>query len=301
MRRWWYGPVLAAMILAATTGCLPPPRDGDGALTDSWAAFETPTPFLPQVGVCHPSSTSDIGHRDDYTPVDCGQPHDVETIFVGIFTGAHAVDDDAPAAGSAARHAAREVCDQRAEEFLGAPWQTGRIRLRVVVPSSPAWQGGARWYRCDVGEMTSMEDRSFVPRTSSLANALAGDAPLRWGCFTPESVAGGEVGDLVPVACSQPHQSEFAGVYAEQDLAYDEFAGNADQVHERCRRVVASYAGLPIDDDLRYRFGTIYDYPFKDEWDDGNQVVRCLLWRDDPALTGSARGGGTEFLPIRYE
>ncbi|MFY1694357.1 MULTISPECIES: septum formation family protein [unclassified Solwaraspora] len=299
MRRRWIRLLLAVTVLTAAAGCGLAPRTAGGELTDGWAVMPTPKPFVPDVGACHPVATNGTGHRDDYTPVTCDRPHDLETVFVGIFTGTHAVSDRAPAHGSAARRVARHSCDQRVRQFLGDDWQAGRVRLDVVVPSTAAWSGGARWYRCDVGEMTSMQDRSLVTRTGSLAGALGPDGPLRWGCFNPGSVSGGDVDVLTPVACTQPHRSEFAGLYVESDLPYDQFAANSDRVHERCRQVVAEYAALPVDDDLRYRVGTIYDYPFKDEWDDGNLTVRCLLWRDDPPLTRSVRDGGPAALPVR--
>ncbi|MDG4766480.1 septum formation family protein [Solwaraspora sp. WMMD406] len=299
MRRRWFGAVLTATILSTTAGCTGPARFGDGDLTNDWPAIDTVTSFVPDVGFCHTES-GDVGSRADYDPVDCGRPHLVETVFVGTFAGVHAAGDTAPRPGSPERTAARGVCDQRVKGFLGDYWQAGRVRLQIVLPSAPAWAGGARWYRCDVGEMTSMADRTFVSRTSSLAGALGPDGPLRWGCFQPESVTDDGIGNLRPVACSQPHQSEFAGLYVEDALSYDYFADNSVRVHERCRAVVAGFARLPVDGDLRFRFGTIYDYPFRDEWDEGNKTVRCLLWREDPPLVGTARNGGTAFLPIRF-
>ncbi|MDG4770548.1 septum formation family protein [Solwaraspora sp. WMMD792] len=300
MRRW-IRLVLTVAVLTTAAGCAPAVRSdiGDGDLTNDWAGIATPKVFVPRAGECHPVAAGTVGQGTEYTPVSCGQSHEVETVFVGIFTGVYGVPDHSPAPGSSSRRAARTDCDQRVHEFLGDDWQAGRLRLEVVVPSTTAWNGGARWYRCDVGEVVSMQDRTFVARTGSLAGALDQPSPLRWGCFNPSANAAGDVGILAPVACTEPHQSEFAGLYLEADLPYEEFAANADQVHERCRRVVADYADLPVDDDLRHRFGTIYDYPFKDEWDDGNLAVRCLLWRDEPPLTRSVRDGGTDALPVR--
>jgi hypothetical protein len=299
MRRWWIGPFLAITALTTAAGCTVPQPSADGRLTDNWAAMPTPKTFTPQSGVCHPTSTGPVGHRADYAPVGCDQPHEVETVFVGIFTGTHGVSDRPPGHGSAARRLARTHCDRHVRSFLGDDWPAGRTRLEVVVPSEAAWSGGARWYRCDVGEMVSMQDRTFVPRTTTLAGSLVAAGALRWTCFDAQSVTGGDVGRLVPVSCDEPHQSEFAGLYVEPSLTYDDLVANSDRVHERCRQVVADFAQLPVDDDLRHRFGTIYDYPFKDEWDDGQLTVRCLLWRDDPPLTGSVRGGGPELLPVR--
>ncbi|MFV2020872.1 septum formation family protein [Micromonospora sp. LOL_023] len=301
MRRWWIGPILAVTVLTTAAGCAVPPAAGNNSLTDGWASMPTPRVFTPRTGTCHATAAGLVGHRADYAPVRCDLPHEVETVFVGIFTGAHGVSDRAPSPGSATRRLARANCDQQVKKFLGDDWPAGRVRLEVIVPSTQAWSGGARWYRCDIGETVSMQDRTFVPRTTSLAGTLAADGALRYGCFTPDSVTGSNVGQLLPVACARSHQSEFAGLYHEPSLSYDDLAANADLVHERCRQVVADYAKLPVDDDLRHRFGTIYDYPFKDEWDDGHLTVRCLLWRADPPLTGSVRDGGPTALPIHYD
>jgi hypothetical protein len=64
--------------------------------------------------------------------------------------------------------------------------------------------------------------------------------------------------------------------------------------------VVASFAGVPNDDKLRYRVGQI-TYAFgKPEWDLGNRGVRCYIWMEGKTFTRSLKGAGTAGLPINY-
>ena len=105
----------------------------------------------------------------------------------------------------------RRECEDRAEEYLGAGFRQGRLWLGVAVPSEPGWEGGARWFRCDVMEVESVYGDP-VQREGSLAGKLADDPALRLGCYTVE-VADGAVERMSPVGCDQPHQAEFVGAW----------------------------------------------------------------------------------------
>ncbi|WP_326554024.1 septum formation family protein [Micromonospora sp. NBC_01813] len=289
------------LAVAAVAGCAKLPEGVDGELVDGWAAFAEPVAFVPAVGTCHNRETTE-GAMADYIPVDCAQMHLVEIVHVGAFAGEHAEGDTAPEAGSAARIAARTECDQRVAEFIGGPWQAGTLRLVVVTPSQQAWDGGARWLRCDLGETSGANGSNIVTRSVTLKGVLTDDdssVPLR--CFDSADVADDDEPLIERVDCGSPHQSEYAGTYLEDKLSYREVELNSSDVHGRCKTVVASYAKVPDDDDLQYRVGTIYSYPTKSDWADGDRTIRCFAWRADPLLTRSVRGGGNSALPIQYE
>jgi hypothetical protein len=294
---------LAATVALAVTiiaGCAELPDGVDGDLAGGWATFGEPVQFVPEVGTCHSRETT-VGTLADYLPVECIQIHTLETVHIGSFTGEHADADTAPEAGSPARLAARAECDQRVDEFIGGPWRSGTLRLVVVTPSQQAWDGGARWLRCDLGETRGANDSEFTTRSITLEGVLKSaesSVPLR--CFDSASVSVDEEPLIERVDCGAPHQSEFAGTYVEDKLSYREIELNSDDVHARCKSVVAGYAKVPDDGDLQFRVGTIYSYPTRSDWADGDRTIRCFAWRTDPLLTRSVRGGGTAALPIQY-
>lgn len=294
MRRWLTAVTLAGVVATALTGC-GKPAGVDGELTDDWAALGEPTVFVPAAGTCHPRF-QEIGFLSTYQPIDCAQTHTVETVHLGTFTAADAERTTPPPAGSPSMRAAYRDCDSKTRALLGADWRTARLTLAVVPPSSYAWKGGARWYRCDLSEIDSLDDADLVSRTGSLKGALAGPSPLSYGCFVPKLVKD-EIEEMKPVACTKSHRSEFAGIYTARDTTYEVFKKHSERVHKGCVAVIASFAEVPNNSDLRYRAGSIFYYPTEEEWTAGNRGVRCFLWIDDRNLTRSMKGAGTKGLP----
>ncbi|WFE28830.1 septum formation family protein [Solwaraspora sp. WMMD791] len=288
------------VVVLALTGCTAGSVDGDGGdVTDARTPSDGPVTVTPREGTCHHTDEL-VADAAAYQPVDCDRPHLTETVHVGVFTGEHAAHPTVPSTGSTGRGAARAECDQRAAEFLGDVWQAGRLSLRVVVPSQAAWNGGDRWFRCDLGEV-GLDDGELAARSGSLAGTLSGEAPLRLGCFAPEFTDDGSLDALPPTSCDEPHSSEFVGTYVEDgQLTLDEAFSRSDAVNDRCLGVVAAYANVPADADLQYRVGSFYVLPYENEWDEGDRRIRCFAWQSDPPLTRSVRGGGTPALPIRY-
>ena len=295
MRRWLASVALGGAALLALAGCANP-AGVDGELTDDWAAFDEPTVFVPTAGTCHPRF-QEVGFLSTYQPVDCDQTHTVETVHLGTFPDAVAKRSTPPPAGSPDMRAAYRECDKKATGLLGADWRTARLTLSVVPPSSYAWKGGARWYRCDLGEIEGLENGDLVARTSSLKGALKDPSPLSYGCFNPKLVDD-DITEMTPVTCTKPHHSEFAGIYTAPDTTYEAFEDSDQRVQRGCLAVIASFAKVPNDGDLRYRTGWISYYPREDEWNAGNRGVQCFVWTNDRNLTRSVKGAGTKGLPI---
>ncbi|MDG4766443.1 septum formation family protein [Solwaraspora sp. WMMD406] len=295
--------VLAAASLAVIAGCVPPPQGLDGDLTDGWAAFDAPSTFVPKAGVCHREEAVS-GSAKYYLPVDCARLHRVETVHVGTFTGADARRPTAPVGFDPTREAARTECETHATRFLGDLWQHGALRLTVVMPPQVAWEAGARWFRCDLAEVTSVLPDKVVPRTGSLRGALAGDAPLLLRCYEPLWDDRGFVGAMEPVDCGQPHRSEFVGTFDQSTLPpvdLDNPELEEERFRQRCLRLVADYVGLPVDDDLPDRVDAHW-YRIDDRFRyQGDPRILCFLylWTDFPPLTRSAKDGGPALLPVR--
>jgi len=293
--------LLAAASLAVTAGCAAPQRGADGSLTDGWAGFGEPTTFVPQAGICH-RDEAPSGSGKYYRPVDCDELHLVETAHVGTFTGTDAQRTTAPVGNVPAREAARVECEARTAEFLGDIWQHGLLEMTVLVPPQAAWRAGARWFRCDVTEVSSVFEGSVLPRTGSLRGTLADGGPLRLGCH---DVRWGDdyLEALEPVDCGRPHHGEFVGTFdrgALPSMDHNSSQTEDEMLQEHCLRMIADYADLPVDEDLPYRVATFW-FRTGDPWFwEGDLRVRCFLYVPDftTPLVRSAKGGGPGLFPV---
>lgn len=288
------------LVGALLAGCAPP--DGiDGNLTDAWPALSEPTSWLPEAGTCHENEYRPGGPLFEYFPVDCQQPHRTETVHVGEFTGETADRVTPPPEGSAQWRAAYAECDEAAAGYLGADFRHGRLWLGVTLPSVAGWEGGGRWFRCDVIG-ADLEENTFGNREGSLAGALETEPDLLLRCFESAETDDGESIDrMAPAACDEPHDTEFVGTWPAPDVPYLD-ADNPDeraQVHRGCRQQVAEYADVPVDGNLVFRTGTIATWMDEEEWDNGNRAFRCYLYLADAELTESLEGAGTAGLPVR--
>lgn len=302
MRETWAAAVTGCAVALLLVGC-GTPDEVDGDLTNDWGTPPEPVAFVPSAPVCQAEAYTETAALVDYRPLDCEQPHLVETIHVGAFTGEPAEAEAPPEAGSAAIREAYAECEQHAEEFLGADYRYGRITMGVAKPTEAGWEGGARWFRCDLSEI---EGARGVPieREGSLAGALvADDSELRLGCFTAELGEGGEVRERVGVPCGEPHQAEFVGIWRAPDDEYPSFEDEDSEarVYQGCRETVADYVDVPKDGNLIYRTGVIADWMSESDWSNGDRAFRCYLWLPDRDLTDSLQGAGTEGLPIHTE
>jgi hypothetical protein len=283
---------MAALVLS---GCARP-GGVDGKLTDDWAAISEPVSFTPAVGACHPRFV-DVGYLSSYQPVDCGQKHDAETLYVGTFTGADAERDTTPPDGSPGMRAAHAQCNQKVNALVGGDWRTGRLTLALVPPSDFAWSGGARWFRCDVGEIDSLDNEDVVARTGSLKGVLTGSASLAYGCFVPKLLKD-DIDEMQPVPCTTKHTSEFAGIWNAPDITYEALKADESRIEKGCRGVIATFAKVPNDGELKYRSGWIVYYPGAGDWTAGNRGLKCFLWLDSRSLTRSMKGAGPKALPV---
>ncbi|MFC7549857.1 septum formation family protein [Plantactinospora sp. GCM10030261] len=295
MRRWFGGITLVAVavVTVTLTGCSTP-AGVDANLIDDWAPLDTPKVWTPISNTCHPQV------RDDsvatFQPVDCGRPHRAETVHVGEFDGDGRATGTPPAPGSAPVRAAYQECDRAAREVVGADWRIGRLAIALILPRAEAWTAGARWYRCDLQETRSLDDDTAVVRTASLRGALMGPSPLAHGCFQPKLI-GNEINFMEPVSCDAPHRAEFAGIHRAPDSTYEVFERNRERIHRSCMSTVATFAGLPDNNEIGVRVGSIIYRPDAAAWALGERGVQCFLWVSDRDLTRSAQGAGPTLLP----
>lgn len=295
MRRLLAGAMggLLAVLLAGCTGT----EGVDGDLTDDWRPLTEARQFAPQAGVCLPTQHTTVGYLSSYHPVDCAEIHYTETVHVGRFTGAYAEATAPPSAGSPAIRDAYAECDKRAKAYLGDDWRTARLWLGLTLPHRHAWAAGSRWYRCELQELASVEEGVEVrSRQGSLKGALAGPSPLRLGCYLVRTARGRTV-EMRPVACDVPHQAEFVGVFAAPDVPYPKDEQRHSFFENGCLGVLARFAGVPDDSEIKFRSGVIWIPARQSDWRDGDRGIRCYLWMNDRNLRRSMRGAGTAGLP----
>lgn len=300
VRRCALAVLVAALSLVTACG---KPGGVDGRVADDWPAFAAPTGFTPQAETCHLAAYAAEGPREAYAPIDCNLPHRTETVYVGAYQLPASEAPRPPAAGSAGSRAAYRDCDLKTTAYVGAPWRLGRLWVQVTHPTPAAWTGGARWYRCEVVEVGSIEDDGApVQRSGSLRGALkAGASGLRLACYAIQLDAAGAITTMPVSACSARHNAEFVGIWQAGDLPYPTKDAHWKKFHEGCRSVIASYVGVPVDDDLEFRAGVVSLPGGEDVWAAGDRAVRCYLWLDSAKLTSSLKGRGPAALPVQYE
>lgn len=299
MRRWLGAAASAALITTALTGC-GTPAGTDGDLTDDWRPVAEARQFTPEVGDCHVIADP-TSYLTSYQPVDCTRSHLVETYHLGTFTGALAERPIPPKVGSTALRTAFAECDAKATAFVGGDWRGARLTVQVVPPSPAGWSGGSRWYRCDLLELDAVDGGTAinnhydhaVQRSASLRDELKRPSKVAYGCLDED-----EYENLQHSSCDKPHRFEYVGSWTAPDGPYGDVARNDDNVHAKCRTVVARYAKVPVDGNLRYRTGTAYRLPSEKAWARGDRGVRCFFWSGGPKLTRSIKGGGTKVLPV---
>lgn len=283
----------AAVALLGSAGCAMP-AGVDGDLTGDWAVLPEPAQMVPEAGVCHNfEHRSTVRLGSTYLPRDCTEPHRIETVYVGTFTGEAAERAGPPQPGTGAWRETYRECDEAATEYLGADFRHGRLWLGVSVPSEEAWAGDARWFRCDVTE----REAHFLPTVwQDTRRGVLTDrsTELALDCFTVALDDSDAIESMPPVECTEPHQAQFAGVWFSDRPDYPDDA----RVHTGCLSEIAEYVGLPDDRDMPFRTGTIFDHIDEEDWDNGDRGFRCYLWRDDIELTESLAGAGPTALPI---
>ncbi|BAL92995.1 hypothetical protein AMIS_77750 [Actinoplanes missouriensis 431] len=290
-----------AVLLAAGCGGS---GDIDGDLINDWGAMAAATSFVPVSETCHLSNFAVSGPRSTYEEADCEVLHRTETVFVGAYTGAAAESGEPPAETSSAAKAAYRTCDDKTTEYVGGPWRNARLWIGVTDPSPAAWSGGARWFRCEVVELDSIEDDgALVQRKGTLRNALSTEgSELELGCYAIGLDGGGAIETMPAAGCAEKHNAEFVGVWeAPADAAYPKRDATWEEFHDGCRTVVAKYVDVPDDADLRYRTGVVSLPGNADVWAQGDHSVRCYLWLDGAELTSSLEGKGTKALPVQYK
>lgn len=278
----------------ALAGCSSPVPGVDGKLADDWASLPAAQVFTPSAEVCHEKAYEQTGRATAYRPVDCDTEHYGETVYVGTLTGAAAELATPPEADDAVVAGAFAECDERATAFVGRQWRDGRLTLDLTLPSAAAWEGGARWYRCELNELTTVTDKAdWVRRTGSLRGSLP--AALLLTCFA-ESGKNGSVDTMPETDCAKSHNAEYVGTFtATAGRKYPVSESDWDYFHDNCRKAMATFIGVSVSATSKYG---VISWPYsKATWAGGDRGVRCYLWLETKKMTGSAKGTAGKGIP----
>ncbi|GIH19336.1 septum formation family protein [Rugosimonospora africana] len=191
------------------------------------------------------------------------------------FTGSIAGRSTAPAEDSPSRAVADAQCLTGAADYLGGDYHLGIFDLNLVLPSNAAWSGGARWFRCDLVRYTDANATMFGV-TNSVKSGLRGSGPLASICRTITDDGHGSLTDEQLADCTQPHNSELAGLFTAPDLPWpsDEQARD-DLASQGCQRVVAKYLGFSGGEVDSPYLGWGYESFTEAQWDLGDRTIRC--------------------------
>ena len=246
----------AVVVLLGATAC------GGGA-----GSATAPEP-QPETGACRMLSPGDVAEPTDLTAtVNCTEPHSAETYAVGQLPPEY---DDAGRDDPAVGAWAYQTCATQFQDFVGAD---DSLVMRTVVswvwfrPSEAAWDGGARWYRCDVvggGE----QSKEYVDLPTTARALLEGKPQDRWlVCADGATVSG-----AVKVACTEPHSWRAVTTIqvGKADAAYPGDRKVESTTKAFCSKSVGAWLGYPVDFDYGYTWFA------EEEWDAGNR--RSVCW-----------------------
>lgn len=249
MRR---GPGLAMIVAAvalvmAAAGCSTGPKVGDGVLGLDWAALPEPVVPTPPTAVCTAGLAGYVGWSlpwEKATQVECSAEHDSETFHVGTFSAASSADGAVPELGDDLYRDAYAACAKEADAFLGGDYRTGRVFLIPVLPTARQWAGDARWYRCELLEITNARG-DVARRTSSMRDGLGGAKPLALTCANEKLTKDREfVENLTFVTCSKPHDVELTGIFTAGEGPYPGDEKVYDTALRACFTIGAKYLGM---------------------------------------------------------
>lgn len=290
-RGGWLGGAVVAVAALALAAC-GKPAGVDGNLTNGWPAFDKARTPVPVAAACYDKEYSATWYGP-FESVPCDQNHRSETAFAGTFTGDDAKRTSPPNTDSPTRKTAYLDCTAKANDYLGGDWHAAYVWLGLVLPSSAAWTGDARWYRCDLFKTDDVE-HGTVASTGSVKDGLRGTRPLAITCInTVESK--GQVQSESPAGCAQPHSGELAGITTAADVPWPGETAAQKQADTACEAVVARYLGFASGRDQNPLVGWLFFWPRQTQWEAGDRTFSCFAYAftKSKKMTGSVKGLGT--------
>jgi hypothetical protein len=240
---------VATAVVVASSGCSTGPTVGDGLLGSDWAVLPEPVVPTPAAGVC----TLGIGESAEWTmnfasapDIGCAEEHDAETVHIGTLPGGgEDAGSEPPELGDELFRDAYADCVGAADSFLGGDFHTARVFLIPVLPNVRQWAGGARWYRCELIEISNANG-TVVRRKGSLRDGLKGARPMAIGCGNElrDSQDDSRIEEVAFVGCQTRHDVEMTGIYTAPDGPYPGHEQSHTKALDACFGIGAKYLGM---------------------------------------------------------
>ena len=203
-----------------------------------------PTGFTPAAGVCHLANFADVGTRGDVRGRSTAPPSTAPRPSTSATYPAPAADAAEPPADGLRRAPGR---------VPGLRHQDHRLRGRAVAyrpaldrghpaVTEAALGGGARWYRCEVIEISSIEDDGgLVQRAGQPAGrAEVGGLPAAADLLRdPGWTTAGAIDTMPAASCTARHNAEFVGVWDAGPGRTRREDAQWAQFHDGCRELIA--------------------------------------------------------------
>jgi hypothetical protein len=269
-------------------------KAGDGDLVNGWPMLGAPKVPEPAVGTCWSTSATEVDKLTQTSMIQttCDLQHVFETVKIGHFTGSVASSSTAPNASDMTD--AWTDCAQAATDYLGGEWQSGRVYVTVIAPTSRQWGADARFYRCDVGALRT-ELGLFDPRNGSMKGTLASGGELRLGCGNQVNTTDNSWDDITAAKCTDPHDTEYVGSVTSASSDYPSGSKALETAFdEACKTKMLSYIGMSRSN-LSSQKALYYGYWMiagKDGWAQGNHSARCYAMIYKKKINRSLKGAG---------
>lgn len=296
MKRWTVGLSVTLVLFAAGCGN---PADTDGDLVNGWPALAAPTVPMPAAGECwtFTGDADKLTVGPDLVKVECTAPHASETIHVGSFSGAIAQKSTVPEGADLTD--AFAACQSEANTFLGGDWHDGRLVLKILPPSAKQWSGEARYYRCDLVEVSD-DTYTVAPRSTGLKDTLRGNRPAEIGCVKVATDSKGGIEDFIPIKCDTLHNGEYTGTFYSPDARPypTDATARRNLLQPGCKTIVARYLGLSDEAfDANKQISFAWSTATPTRWSFGDRTARCyMLLEGTLSVSRSLRGNGN--VPI---
>jgi len=222
----------------------------------------------PEVGACRMITPGDVELPSNATKtVPCTEPHTAETFLVDELPDDLVKSDyEDPALGAFAY----ETCSKAFMTFTGG--DDSQVMRAVVSwawfrPSRPAWEAGARWYRCDIVG-GGPQSASYVLLPDDSSQLLYGRPTDEWlACATGDKFSGS-----TKVPCSAKHDWRAVTTIklGEPDDPYPGDKVSETKTRDYCSDSVGAWLGYPVEYDFAYTWF------HEAEWEAGNR--RSVCW-----------------------
>ena len=234
----------------------------------------------PQVGDCWTSTYNEVtqyANWGDAAPVSCGVAHELYTFAVPRLLKTHVgaeFSSGGKLEGSIADDAYNTCTKSQSVDFPVIPEIAARLFFDDLVPDQQSWDAGARWVRCDVGELATgslvtSPGLAPIPSFSKVTAEISKTSDFNFCVNDPAGTAGSPVGaDATYADCNeQPDWTlQLYLIIESGSPGYPGATYLQTQYQQQCQALYADARHITFD-----------TYPSQAEWNQGNDIAPCWV------------------------